>query len=63
MPLAFRYAQPKPEPGKPAWSNAQQLSDTNSALLRNFLEALDKAGTVPKRFLLQTGAKNYGVHM
>lgn len=23
------YAQPKPEEGKPAWSNAQELSDVN----------------------------------
>jgi nucleoside-diphosphate-sugar epimerase len=59
----YSYAQPKPEPGKPAWSNAQELVDTNSALLRNFLEGLDKAGIAPKRFLLQTGAKNYGVHL
>ncbi|KAK5168807.1 uncharacterized protein LTR77_006116 [Saxophila tyrrhenica] len=59
----YSYAQPKPEPGKPAWSNAQELVDTNTALLRNFLEGLDKAGVVPKRFCLQTGAKNYGVHI
>ncbi len=59
----YSYAQPKPDPGKPAWSNAQELVDTNTALLRNFLDGLDNAGIVPKRFLLQTGAKNYGVHM
>ena len=59
----YSYAQPKPEPGKPAWSNAQELADTNSALLRNFLGALDQANIVPKRFCLQTGAKNYGVHL
>lgn len=56
----YSYAQPKPEPGKPAWSNAQELADTNSALLRNFLGGLDAAKITPKRFLLQTGAKNYG---
>ncbi len=59
----YSYLQPKPEPGKGAWSNAQQLVDVNSSLLRNFLEALDLAKLTPKRFLLQTGAKNYGVHL
>ncbi len=34
-----------------------------AALLRNFLAALDIARITPKRFLLQTGAKNYGVHI
>jgi hypothetical protein len=29
-------------------------------LLDNFLEALTLASIVPKRFMLQTGAKNYG---
>ena len=59
----YSYAQPKPKPGMPAWSNAQELADTNTALLRNFLEGLNAADVVPKRFCLQTGAKNYGVHM
>lgn len=78
----YSYAQPKPEEGKPAWSNAQELSDVNctseptskspkmfaetnalAALLRNFMDGLDHANVVPKRFLLQTGAKNYGVHL
>lgn len=77
----YSYAQPRPEPGAPAWSNAQELLDTNckycditlrlmyclqntsAALLRNFLGALDVARITPKRFLLQTGAKDYGVHL
>ncbi|KAK4987757.1 hypothetical protein LTR50_004410 [Elasticomyces elasticus] len=59
----YSYAQPKPEPGKGAWSNAQELVDVNSALLRNFLRALPISGIKPKRILLQTGAKNYGVHL
>ncbi|KAK5124393.1 hypothetical protein LTR85_001610 [Meristemomyces frigidus] len=59
----YSYAQPRPEPGAPAWSNAQELLDTNSALLRNFLGALDVAKITAKRILLQTGAKNYGVHL
>lgn len=36
---------------------------TNSALLRNFLGALPLANLKPSRFLLQTGAKNYGIHL
>lgn len=32
----YSYAQPKPEGGGPAWSNAQQLADVNSTS-RNFL--------------------------
>lgn len=59
----YSYLQPKPEPGKGAWSNAQELSDVNSALLANFLNALPLAGLKPARILLQTGAKNYGVHL
>jgi hypothetical protein len=31
--------------------------------LRNFLSALPLASLVPSRILLQTGAKNYGVHL
>lgn len=52
-----------PDPGAAAWSNAEKLVEVNSALLRNFLGALPLAGLKPKRFLLQTGAKNYGVHL
>lgn len=59
----YSYLQPKPEPGKGAWSNAQELCDVNSALLANFLAALPVAGLKPSRILLQTGAKNYGVHL
>lgn len=32
-------------------------------LLTNFLDGIRLAGLQPKRFLLQTGAKNYGFHM
>jgi hypothetical protein len=33
------------------------------ALLQNFCEALPLASIKPKRIMLQTGAKNYGVHL
>jgi hypothetical protein len=32
-------------------------------LLKNCIDALERAQIRPKRFLLQTGAKNYGVHL
>lgn len=33
------------------------------ALLQNFLEALPLSSVKPKRVMLQTGAKNYGIHL
>ena len=59
----YSYLQPPPPPGQAAWSNADELVRVNSALLSNFLSALPLASLSPKRFLLQTGAKNYGVHL
>jgi nucleoside-diphosphate-sugar epimerase len=59
----YSYLQPKPPPGAPAWSNAEELSKVNSVLLDNFLQALTISKITPKRFLLQTGAKNYGIHI
>ncbi len=59
----YSYLQPKPPPGQAVWSNAEELVKVNSALLDNFLGALSQAKITPKRFLLQTGAKNYGIHL
>ncbi|KIW17092.1 hypothetical protein PV08_04283 [Exophiala spinifera] len=59
----YSYLQPKPPPGAPVWSNAEELVKVNTALLDNFLRALSLAKIAPKRFLLQTGAKHYGVHI
>ena len=59
----YAYLQPKPEDGNAMWSNDQQLVDVNSAMLSNFLQALGHTNIKPKRFLLQTGAKNYGSHL
>jgi hypothetical protein len=36
---------------------------TVAKLLSNFLDALPKASIKPKRIMLQTGAKNYGLHL
>lgn len=60
----FSYIQPPPKVGsKGIWSDAEELVRVNSALLSNFLEAMRIAAITPKRFMLQTGAKNYGVHL
>lgn len=59
----YSYLQPKPPAGAPVWSNAEELLKVNTALLDNFLQALSLAKVIPKRFLLQTGAKHYGVHI
>lgn len=32
-------------------------------MLRNFLKSLELAESIPRRFLLQTGAKHYGIHI
>lgn len=59
----YSYLQPRPPPGAAVWSNADELVKVNSALLDNFLQALSISKIIPKRFLLQTGAKNYGIHI
>lgn len=59
----FSYIQPTPKEGQGLWSNAEELVEVNSELLDNFLKALRLASVVPKRFMLQTGAKNYGGHL
>lgn len=59
----YSYLQPSPPPGSRIWSNADELVKVNSALLANFLEALEIAMLNPRRVLLQTGAKNYGIHI
>lgn len=60
----FSYIQPPPKPGQPGiWSDAEELVRVNSRLVSNFLAALKLASITPKRVMLQTGAKNYGVHL
>ncbi|KAF2163354.1 hypothetical protein M409DRAFT_37286 [Zasmidium cellare ATCC 36951] len=59
----FSYIQPTPKEGAGLWSNAEELVKVNSELLENFLQALKVASIKPKRFMLQTGAKNYGGHL
>ncbi|KAK0366932.1 hypothetical protein LTR91_002882 [Friedmanniomyces endolithicus] len=60
----FSYIQPPPKAGSAGiWSDAEELVRVNSLLISNFLDALKVASITPKRFMLQTGAKNYGVHL
>lgn len=60
----FSYIQPPPKPGSQGiWSDAEELCRVNSILVSNFLEAMKVASIQPKRFMLQTGAKNYGGHL
>lgn len=59
----FSYIQAEPKPGHGLWSDAEEMVRVNSLLLSNFLGALKIASIRPKRFLLQTGAKNYGGHL
>lgn len=56
----YSYVQPPPKEGKGLWSDAEEMTRVNSALLENFLGGLRVAGVQPKGFMLQTGAKNYG---
>ncbi|KAK5065316.1 hypothetical protein LTR84_001154 [Exophiala bonariae] len=44
------------------FGDANDLAETNGRLFENFLLALDRADIHPKRIVLQTGGKNYGVH-
>ncbi|EGE01678.1 NAD dependent epimerase/dehydratase [Trichophyton equinum CBS 127.97] len=59
----FSYIQSEPEDGGGIWSAAEELVRVNTAMLSNFLDAVKLAGITPKRVMLQTGAKNYGIHL
>jgi hypothetical protein len=54
------YVQPPPGADEGLWSNTEDLTKQNVALLTNFLNSLPLASIKPKRILLQTGAKYYG---
>ena len=61
----FYYAYLPPNTDKSAMdpSTAEDLMEANIPPFKNFLESLPLAGLKPKRILLQTGGKNYGMHM
>jgi nucleoside-diphosphate-sugar epimerase len=61
----FYYAYLSPKNGESAMhpSAADDLVKSNIPPFKNFLGSLPLAGIKPKRILLQTGGKNYGMHM
>jgi len=59
----YSYIQVEPKPGQGLWSDTDEMCRVNSLLLSNFLESLKLASITPTRFMLQTGAKNYGSHL
>ena len=59
----FSYIQVEPKAGGGLWSDAEEMCRVNTELLANFLGGLKLANIKPKRFMLQTGAKNYGLHL
>ncbi|RVX70234.1 hypothetical protein B0A52_05567 [Exophiala mesophila] len=59
----FGYVQvARPDTDSEVFGNPDHLAETNGRLFENFLLALDLANIQPKRIVLQTGGKNYGVH-
>ncbi|KAH6628968.1 hypothetical protein C7974DRAFT_358526 [Boeremia exigua] len=59
----YAYMQPKTKDNEAVWSNVEKLEALNTKLLSSFLEALEIADVTPKRILLQTGGKNYGIQL
>ncbi|KAF4949915.1 hypothetical protein FSARC_13336 [Fusarium sarcochroum] len=59
----YAYLQPDSVLDPMGPEAAQDLISTNVPMFTNLLEALPLANTVPKRILLQTGGKNYGMHL
>ncbi|KIV88649.1 hypothetical protein PV10_08313 [Exophiala mesophila] len=59
----FGYVQvARPDTDSEVFGNPDHLAEINGRLFENFLLALDLAKIQPKRIILQTGGKNYGVH-
>ncbi|KAM0229616.1 hypothetical protein ACHAPO_009880 [Fusarium lateritium] len=59
----YAYIQPKANGDKGIWENAEELLKYNTKVLNNFLSALPLAKIFPQRIALQTGGKNYGMHL
>jgi nucleoside-diphosphate-sugar epimerase len=57
------YFQTPPKEGQGLWSDADEMERVNVLLLSNFLTALTISNLRPRRFVLQTGAKHYGLHL
>ncbi|KAJ4983195.1 nad dependent epimerase dehydratase family protein [Stagonosporopsis vannaccii] len=63
--VVFYYAYLSPKSGESAMDpkSAEELVEANVPPFKNFLRSLPLAGIRPKRILLQTGGKNYGMHI
>ncbi|KAH3949948.1 hypothetical protein HBI56_022400 [Parastagonospora nodorum] len=59
----YAYLPPKTEKSAMDPSTAEDLLESNIPPFKNFLASLPLAGLKPKRILLQTGGKNYGMHI
>lgn len=59
----YSYVQVPPKQGGGLWSDAEEMTRVNHLLLKNFIDALELASIKPQKIMLQTGAKNYGVHL
>lgn len=60
----YTYLQPKSKTmGGMGVSSAKALYETNVPLFDNFVTGLELAEIIPRRILLQTGGKNYGLHI
>ncbi|CAH0033898.1 unnamed protein product [Clonostachys rhizophaga] len=59
----YAYVQPKSVLDPMSPEAAKALIKTNVPMSQNLLDAMSLAGIVPKRILLQTGGKNYGMHL
>ena len=73
------YVQPQATEAQGLWGNIEAIEEMNGieiyqsflryanrttvALLTNFLSALELCSIIPQRFLLQTGAKHYALHL
>ncbi|KAK7223952.1 hypothetical protein V2G26_011955 [Clonostachys chloroleuca] len=59
----YAYLQPKTGDSGMSTKMADALADINVPMFKNFLDSLEIANVEPKRILLQTGGKNYGLHI
>ncbi|EUC40526.1 hypothetical protein COCMIDRAFT_108582 [Bipolaris oryzae ATCC 44560] len=59
----FSHVQPPPKPGMGLWSDAGEVTRLNSLIFQNLLGGLAGARIIPRRILLQAGAKYYGGHL
>lgn len=59
----YSFSHVLPKKGQDQWSHAEEEAIVNTNLLSNFLSALSLTDIKPRRVLLQTGAKHYGVHL